>query len=77
MSRRAKPQPVEIDPGQSTGQATHFTMTIRSTFVIIALLNVFSAARSVASPKKHILVIGEEKGYRHEAVSHAMATIEN
>jgi uncharacterized protein len=27
-------------------------------------------------PKKHLLVIGEEKGYRHEAVSHAMATIE-
>ena len=26
--------------------------------------------------KKHLLVIGEEKGYRHEAVSHAMATIE-
>ena len=25
---------------------------------------------------KHLLVIGEEKGYRHEAVSHAMATIE-
>jgi hypothetical protein len=28
------------------------------------------------APKKHLLVIGEEKGYRHEAVSHAMATIE-
>jgi uncharacterized protein len=27
-------------------------------------------------PKKHLLVIGEEKGYRHEAVSHAMATME-
>jgi len=26
--------------------------------------------------KKHLLIIGEEKGYRHEAVSHAMATIE-
>jgi type 1 glutamine amidotransferase len=29
-----------------------------------------------SSAKKHLLVIGEEKGYRHEAVSHAMATIE-
>jgi type 1 glutamine amidotransferase len=29
-----------------------------------------------APPKKHLLVIGEEKGYRHEAVSHAMSTIE-
>ena len=26
--------------------------------------------------RKHLLVIGEEKGYRHEAVSHAMTTIE-
>ncbi len=30
----------------------------------------------VASVKKKLLVIGEEKGYRHEAVSHAMSTIE-
>ena len=27
-------------------------------------------------PKKRLLVIGQEKGYRHEAISHAMATIE-
>ncbi len=27
-------------------------------------------------PKKHLLVLGEQRGYRHEAVSHAMATIE-
>jgi len=26
--------------------------------------------------KKHLLVLGEEKGYRHDSVSHAMATIE-
>jgi len=26
--------------------------------------------------RKHLLAIGEEKGYRHEAVSHALATIE-
>src|ERR1700733_7645266 len=29
-----------------------------------------------AQPMKHLLVVGEEKGYRHEAVSHAMATME-
>jgi type 1 glutamine amidotransferase len=28
------------------------------------------------APRKNLLVIGEEKGYRHEAVPHAMATIE-
>jgi uncharacterized protein len=27
--------------------------------------------------KKHVLVIGEEKGYRHESVTHAMATIDH
>ena len=26
--------------------------------------------------RKHLLIIGEEKGYRHESVTHAMATIE-
>jgi type 1 glutamine amidotransferase len=26
--------------------------------------------------QKHVLVIGEEKGYRHESVTHAMATID-
>jgi type 1 glutamine amidotransferase len=29
-----------------------------------------------APPRKQLLVIGEEKGYRHQAVSHALATIE-
>ena len=29
-----------------------------------------------ATTKKRLLIIGEEKGYRHEAVSHAMSTIE-
>ena len=29
-----------------------------------------------AAAKKHLLAIGEEKGYRHESVSHALATIE-
>ena len=33
-------------------------------------------AQTTAPPMKHLLVLGEEKGYRHEAVSHAMATIE-
>ncbi|HMD20363.1 MAG TPA: ThuA domain-containing protein [Alloacidobacterium sp.] len=33
-------------------------------------------AQSGNSQKKHLLVIGEEKGYRHESVSHTMATIE-
>jgi type 1 glutamine amidotransferase len=53
-------------------------MRSRSSFVIVIVLalSVFSAAQSAPAPRKQILVIGEEKGYRHEAVSHAMATIE-
>ena len=33
-------------------------------------------AQMAESPMKHLLVLAEEKGYRHEAVSHAAATIE-
>ncbi|HEX4486217.1 MAG TPA: ThuA domain-containing protein, partial [Terriglobales bacterium] len=33
-------------------------------------------AAAQTAPKKHLLVLGEEHGYRHQAVSHAMATIE-
>jgi type 1 glutamine amidotransferase len=32
--------------------------------------------QNTPQPQKRLLIIGEEKGYRHEAVSHAMATIE-
>jgi type 1 glutamine amidotransferase len=42
----------------------------------IALCSFGEGQSSATPPKKHLLVIGEEKGYRHEAVSHAMATIE-
>jgi uncharacterized protein len=54
---------------------THYLARNPGRLLLILLLNGFSAAQSTAS-KKQILVIGEEKGYRHEAVSHAMATIE-
>jgi hypothetical protein len=37
---------------------------------------VSQAPTPVQAAKKHLLVIGEENGYRHESVSHAMATIE-
>ena len=45
-------------------------------FSLCAILSGAAAAQTTSSPKKHLLVLGEEKGYRHEAVSHAMATIE-
>jgi hypothetical protein len=41
------------------------------------LLGLFLCALSAQAPaRKKLLIVGEEKGYRHEAVSHAMATIE-
>jgi type 1 glutamine amidotransferase len=45
--------------------------TLRAVLSCLAL----AAVAAHAAPKK-LLVIGEEKGYRHEAVSHAMSTIE-
>jgi uncharacterized protein len=56
---------------------------IRIAFLVLSIgLCHLGGAQSSATPlspapsKKRLLVIGEEKGYRHEAVSHAMATIE-
>ena len=51
----------------------------RARIVILILclsLSGWGAAQTSVQPVKRLLVIGEEKGYRHEAVSHAMATIE-
>jgi len=40
------------------------------------VLGASGPAENATQPLKRLLVIGEEKGYRHEAVSHAMATME-
>src|SRR5690242_10766214 len=56
--------------------------TLRVALLIVLLivaLPCFAAhafAQNALQPKKRLLIVGEEKGYRHEAVSHAMATIE-
>jgi len=52
--------------------------TLRIALLIIALpgFAALASAQNAHQPKKRLLIIGEEKGYRHEAVSHAMATIE-
>src|SRR5476649_2467172 len=51
---------------------------VLSTAVGFALPAQSSAQNSApgSAPRKNLLVIGEEKVYRHEAVPHAMATIE-
>jgi type 1 glutamine amidotransferase len=43
---------------------------------LVLALGGVCAGQAHDSPKKHLLVVGEEKGYRHESVSHALATIE-
>jgi hypothetical protein len=53
-------------------------MTAPRFIVRLALAGALSATvmAQTAAPRKRLLVIGEEKGYRHEAVTHAMVTIE-
>jgi len=50
-----------------------------ATLIVTAILAAYAvtaaSAQTPPHPKK-LLAIGEEKGYRHEAVSHALATIE-
>jgi type 1 glutamine amidotransferase len=47
-----------------------------SAFFLAISLALSGAAQTAPPAKKRLLAIGEEKGYRHEAVSHALATIE-
>jgi hypothetical protein len=49
--------------------------TIRVIFVLLLAVAI-CGGQPAGKAKKKLLVIGEEKGYRHESVSHAMATIE-
>src|SRR5499425_1782205 len=51
---------------------------IRATLLCLVCCSAFAGRcdAQATPPPKRLLVIGEEKGYRHEAVSHAMATIE-
>jgi type 1 glutamine amidotransferase len=43
---------------------------------LLSILLLPPSGTHAAATKKHLLAIGEEKGYRHESVSHALATIE-
>src|SRR5215831_18443104 len=49
----------------------------RSVYLLFPLaFSSLSMAQSQNPQRKQLLVLGEERGYRHESVSHAMATIE-
>jgi uncharacterized protein len=64
---------------QRTHSTTRKLSMKRMRFIILLLslaLSGLCTAQSDHPTKKHLLVIGEEKGYRHESVSHALATIE-
>jgi uncharacterized protein len=52
-------------------------MMRKPAWLVAALLGCnLAIAQNPAPTKKHLLVLGEEKGYRHESVSHSMAVIE-
>jgi uncharacterized protein len=44
--------------------------------LVLAVAAAYMLVAQSTPPRKKLLVIGQEKGYRHDAVSHAMATIE-
>jgi len=46
------------------------------TLALCGLCTAQTAPPNPTPKKKRLLIIGEEKGYRHESVSHAMATLE-
>jgi len=52
----------------------HLPMKLRVLLLIILSTAILSAQPQPS--RKQLLAIGEQKGYRHEAVSHALATIE-
>ena len=48
---------------------------MRTRILFLALLASQALPAQTPAARKKLLVVGEEKGYRHEAVSHAMATV--
>jgi type 1 glutamine amidotransferase len=44
--------------------------------VAAAVISVLALSAQQAPTRKHLLVIGDEKGYRHQAISNAMATVQ-
>jgi type 1 glutamine amidotransferase len=44
--------------------------------LILCLMIASSLMAQAPAPRKKLLVIGDEKGFRHEAITHAMATID-
>src|SRR5260221_3157293 len=48
---------------------------MRRLLTVVTLMAALAGAQTVR-PKKRLLVVGQEKGYRHEAIPHAMAVIE-
>lgn len=49
---------------------------LRAAVAGLLAVSALSPAPPASPARKRLLVVGEEKGYRHTAVSHAMATIE-
>src|SRR6202034_725812 len=71
-----------LRPGKArakSGRQCEDREALRKRIYVVALLWIALVPPSgthAAGVKKKLLAIGEEKGYRHESVSHALATIE-
>jgi type 1 glutamine amidotransferase len=67
-----------VVPGKRQGTPRVKRIVCALSIVALGLsgLRAAQAPALAASTKRHLLFIGEEKGYRHESVAHAMATIE-
>jgi type 1 glutamine amidotransferase len=51
------------------------SVRLAASMAVVAVMGLAISAQGPAA-RKRVLVIGEEKGYRHEAVTHAMVTID-
>ena len=74
----ARMSPKEIIPKKRRQHRRQIRMNhcFRLAFIVSSLFVAAVSMGQSVSHKKQLLVLGEEHGYRHEAVSHAMATIE-
>src|SRR5215470_6376803 len=75
LSRNVIQHPAPERQGPGSEQKMKWVGKTLLLMVGLAALSSPGPAQNARQPKR-LLLVGEEKGYRHEAVSHAMATIE-
>ena len=64
-----------MNEDSGAGELRMKRIRLAGSIAAVAVMGLAISAQTTATKKK-LLVIGEEKGYRHEAVTHAMVTID-